>query len=124
MKSIKVLIIITSTVFFTLPLKAQKKVEKDSIKVYGNCIMCKRRIEASLFDTKGIKAVDWNVHTKNMFVAYRSDKISKEEIHKIVAKVGHDTEQAKAPDSVYTELPFCCLYRDHDPHTDENRSKH
>ena len=97
MKFLKISFIITSAVFFTLPLKAQKKVEKDSIKVYG---------------------------TKNMFVAYRPDKISKEEIHKIVAKVGHDTEQAKAPDSVYTELPFCCLYRDHDPHTSEERSKH
>jgi len=28
--------------------------------------------------------------------------------------VGHDTDKAKAKVDVYTELPFCCLYRDHD----------
>ena len=124
MKFLKTFFIITSVFFFTLPVKAQKKVVQDSIKVYGNCIMCKRRIEASLFDANGVKSVDWNVHTKNMFVAYRPDKISKEEIHERVAIAGHDTEKSKAPDSVYTQLPFCCLYRDHDPHTPEERSKH
>ncbi len=120
----KILPIFILASLFSMPGKAQKKVVQDSIKVFGNCIMCKRRIEASLFDVKGVKAVNWNVNTKNMFIAWRPDKVSIQEIHKIIAAVGHDTQKAKAPDSVYTELPFCCLYRDHDPHTAEERSKH
>ena len=122
------IIVITSVTFIlsfiSQPTVSQNKVLEDSIKVYGNCLMCKKRIEASLADKKGVKMVEWNVYTKNLFIAYRPDKISKKEIHQSVAKVGHDTEVASAQDSVYTTLPFCCLYRDHDPHTDESRSKH
>jgi hypothetical protein len=42
----------------------------------------------------------------------------------LIAAVGHDTDKVKAKDEVYADLPFCCLYRDHDhsgmkdaPHT-------
>lgn len=86
---------------------------KATIKVYGNCIMCKERIEGAL-DKNGIKQASWNSKTKILDVVYNPKKISEQEIHKIVASVGHDTDKVKAVDTVYAELPFCCLYRDHD----------
>jgi periplasmic mercuric ion binding protein len=92
---------------------AQSNTVKASIKVYGNCAMCKRRIETAL-DTKGIKAATWNTKTKQLEVVYQSDKITEKRIHEIVSSVGHDTDQMKAKDDVYANLPFCCLYRDHD----------
>lgn len=101
--------------FTTTGSFAQSKVVEDSISVSGNCVMCKRRIEAAL-DLPGIKAADWNVKTKKLFIAYKSEKISALEIHKAVAAIGHDTDKVKAKDEVYAELAFCCLYRDHDPH--------
>ncbi len=92
---------------------AQSKNVKTNIKVYGNCGMCKKRIETAL-DTKGIKQAIWDPKSKELQVVYVSSKITEKEIHEIVAAVGHDTDKVKANDEVYAELPFCCLYRDHD----------
>ncbi|GHM98936.1 metal transporter [Cytophagales bacterium WSM2-2] len=93
--------------------KAQSKIVTASIKVYGNCSMCKKRIETAL-DHKGIKKAEWSPKTKELQVVYNSDKISETEIHNIIAKVGHDTDKVKAKDETYAALPFCCLYRDHE----------
>jgi periplasmic mercuric ion binding protein len=95
-----------------LPLFAQKTV-KANIHVSGNCFMCKQRIETAL-DQPGIKSALWNVETKNLEVVYNSNKISEDRIHEIVAAAGHDTDKQKSSDEVYSKLPFCCLYRDHD----------
>lgn len=106
-----------------VPSFAQKKVQEDSIKVAGNCAMCKKRIESAL-DKNGIKHVNWDIDKKVLFVAYRNDKITREELHKLIAETGHDTDQVQAADSVYAKLPFCCLYRDHDPHDEKSRHDH
>lgn len=91
---------------------AQSKTVTASIKVYGNCVMCKKRIETVL-DHKGVKLASWDTKTKELKVVYNSDKISELQIHELVASVGHDTDKVKAKDEVYAALPFCCLYRDH-----------
>jgi copper chaperone CopZ len=100
-------------------LWAQKnKVETISFKVYGNCGMCKSRMETAL-DTKGIKSAEWNIQTKEMVVTYVPAKISEIKIHELIASVGHDTDKKQAVDSVYKELPSCCLYRENpNTHTD------
>ncbi|NOT76551.1 MAG: heavy-metal-associated domain-containing protein [Cyclobacteriaceae bacterium] len=91
---------------------AQSKVITSNIKVYGNCSMCKNRIETAL-DQKGIKLAKWDTKSKELQVVYNSDKITEQQIHEIIASVGHDTDKVKAKDEVYSKLPFCCLYRDH-----------
>lgn len=75
--------------------------------------MCKKRIETAL-DKTGIKQAVWDTKSKELKVTYNSSKITEEQIHKVVAAVGHDTDKVKAKDEVYADLPFCCLYRDHD----------
>lgn len=115
--NIFLLVALSSTFSFS-----QNKVVKDSITVYGNCMQCKMRIEGAL-DIKGVKMADWNIKTKKLAIAYRSDKISEKEIHKIIASVGHDTDMAQSVDSTYSKLPFCCLFRDHDPHSGEGHKK-
>lgn len=94
-------------------LHAQSKTTEASIKVFGNCGMCKKRIETAL-DYPGIKFADWNTRTKNLEVVFNNRKISLEKIRERVASTGHDTDSLKAPDEIYAKLPFCCLYRDHD----------
>ena len=104
------------TIFFSLVVLgsfAQSKTVTANIKVFGNCMMCKKRIETAL-DQTGIKAAKWDTETKNLEVVYNSSKISEAKIHDLIAAAGHDTEKVKAKDDVYGELPFCCLYRDHD----------
>ena len=99
--------------FSTLSSFAQTKVVTDTIKVYGNCTMCKNRIETAL-DHKGIKQAKWDPKTKDLVVVYNNEKITEQQIHEIVASVGHDTDKVKAKVEVYSGLPFCCLYRDHE----------
>ncbi len=99
------------------------KIVKADIKVYGNCGMCKMRIQKAL-DRSGVKTSNWDTGTKNLSVVYNSSKISEQKIHELIASVGHDTEKVKAKDEVYAKLPFCCLYRDHDHsgmHDDDHR---
>ena len=110
-RSITILTFIFALAAFSA--SAQTKNVKTNIKVYGNCAMCKKRIETAL-DTKGVKQAIWDTKTKELQVVYASSKITEQEIHQLVAAVGHDTDKVKANDEVYAELPFCCLYRDHD----------
>ncbi|MBY0435999.1 MAG: cation transporter [Cyclobacteriaceae bacterium] len=105
--------------FFSLAANAQSKVVTASIKVYGNCSMCKKRIETAL-DKAGIKKAEWSPKTKELQVVYNSAKISENKIHEIIAAAGHDTDKVKAKEDVYASLPFCCLYRDHDHDTKDN----
>lgn len=123
MKTVIPFILFLLASIVSVPSFAQKNVQEDSIKVSGNCKMCKDRIEGAL-DKPGIKHANWDVEKKVLFVAYRNDKISNEEIQKLVAAVGHDTENVQAADSVYSKLAFCCLFRDHDPHDKDSRHDH
>lgn len=113
--------LISALICLTIALTsfAQSKVVEAKIKVYGNCVMCKKRIETAL-DYKGIKKAEWNMKTKNLDVIYNSDKISEKKIHELIASVGHDTDLVKAKDEKYATLPFCCLFRDHDHKMDNH----
>ncbi|MFM8744860.1 MAG: heavy-metal-associated domain-containing protein [Cytophagales bacterium] len=109
----KNILVIVSFLVFANVANAQSSTVSTSIKVFGNCTMCKARIEKVL-DHKGIKKAEWSPKTKQLEVVYNSSKITVQQIHQLIASVGHDTEKAKAKDEVYAALPFCCLYRDHD----------
>jgi copper chaperone CopZ len=84
---------------------AQSNIVTASVKVYGNCSMCKKRIETAL-DHKGIKQAQWNAKTKQLDVVYNSSKITEQQIHEIVAKVGHDTDKVKAKDETMRLFRF------------------
>jgi periplasmic mercuric ion binding protein len=81
----------------------------DSIKVYGECGMCKKRIEKAA-TINGVKKVDWNVDSKMLVVTYNSEKTSLDAIQQKIAAVGHDTEKYTASNDVYNMLPGCCHY--------------
>jgi cation transport ATPase len=118
-------VLLTSVAFAqSSPASASTKVVTANIKVYGNCGMCKDRIEKAV-DTKGVKQAKWNISTKNLEVIYVPEKISEKKIRELVSAAGHDTDSTKAKDAVYAKLPFCCLYRDHD-HSgmDDNKKDH
>jgi len=106
MKTIKSLFIAV-LLFTSASVFAQTKT--DSFKVYGNCGMCKNRIEKAI-KLEGVTAAVWNADTKEMVVTYDSSKISNDDIQKKIAAVGHDTEKYSADDKTYKKLPGCCLY--------------
>jgi copper chaperone CopZ len=86
---------------------AQEKTE--TFKVFGNCGMCKSRVEKAA-KAEGATTAVWDKETKMMTVTYDASKTSNEALQKKVASVGHDTELFSAPDKVYDKLPGCCLY--------------
>lgn len=105
---------VIAILFAFSPSSAQEsKVVETSFKVFGNCNMCKNRIEKAL-KIKEVEKASWNKQTKMLSVSYRPASISIDSLHQRLAAVGHDTPKAIAPDSVYEELPACCLYRDAD----------
>ncbi len=83
--------------------------EHTSFKVKGNCEMCKTRIETAALSISGVISANWEAATTELHLKYK-EGVSLAEIHKAIAKVGHDTALEKAPDAVYNELPGCCLY--------------
>jgi copper chaperone CopZ len=98
---------VTALILFAVSVNAQTKT--DTIKVYGECGMCKSRIQKTL-KIDGIVMADWNTETKFLVVTYDAAKISNDDIQKTIAAVGHDTEKYTAIDSVYQKLPGCCHY--------------
>jgi copper chaperone CopZ len=97
---------------------AQTHIEEVTFTVKGNCGLCKKRIEEAL-EIKGVKTASWDTKSKMVTVVFNNKKTTIEKLHKAVAAAGHDTEQEKAPQSVYKNLPDCCLYRDNNPHENE-----
>lgn len=85
----------------------------DTLKVYGNCDMCKERIENAC-DVVGIKRASWDEKTQMLKVVYRPDKISIEEVHQLCANAGHATSKLKADEEAYEHLHHCCKYVVHD----------
>jgi copper chaperone CopZ len=82
----------------------------ESIKVSGNCDMCKARIEkAAKID--GVSKAEWNKDTKILAVTFDPAKTNTDAISKKVAAAGHDTEKVKAEATAYDKLPSCCKYR-------------
>ena len=84
--------------------------ETETFKVYGNCGMCKKRIESSLKDVKGVTKATWDVKSKMMKVTFDPHEISLEKIKTTIASVGHDVDGVKAEDKIYNNLPNCCQY--------------
>ena len=97
------LMIMTTTVF------AQKK-KTEEFKVYGNCGMCETRIEKAVDAIPGVLKSAWSSETSMLEVTYKTKNVKALDIHKAVAKVGHDTDLAKADDAVYAKLHGCCKY--------------
>ena len=83
----------------------------ETFKVWGNCGMCENRIEEAAMGVSGVESADWDKETKMMKITH-VENVNIHEVHQAIADVGHDTENHKAKDEVYENLPGCCLYRD------------
>lgn len=103
----KKIALVSGVMLASLLVLAGKSVE--TAKVYGNCGMCKNRIEKAAKEA-GAKTAEWNKETKVLTVEFKSGKASMEDILKKIAAVGHDSESFKTTEEVYNKLPGCCKY--------------
>ena len=108
---VKITVIAILAFVFTSNTNAQSVTTKtETIKVSGNCDMCKARIEkAAKLD--GVSKAEWNKKDKMLTATFDPAKTSIDAIGKKIAAAGHDTEKAKATDAAYDKLPGCCQYR-------------
>jgi copper chaperone CopZ len=82
----------------------------ETLKVSGNCDLCKARIEkAAKLD--GVSKAEWDAKSKILSVTYDPAKTNIDQVSKKVAAAGHDNEKVKADEKAYSSLPGCCKYR-------------
>ncbi len=86
------------------------QVKTEEVKVYGNCGMCKTRIEKAVKAVDGVTKATWDKETQMLSVAFDTEKTNVDAIQKAVAEVGHDTDAYKAKNETYNALPGCCKY--------------
>lgn len=90
--------------------KAQiKNAKTETVKVYGNCGMCKTTIEKA-GSKKKLYKTDWNEETKMASITYDSKKSTADEVLKSIALSGYDNVNYLAPDDAYNKLHGCCKY--------------
>ena len=110
MKKANLILIMILVVFSVLVSNAQEENTKtESVKIYGNCGMCKSTIEKA-GNMKNQASVDWNKETKMATISFDSLKTSKEEILKRIALAGYDSDIFLAPNDTYLSLAACCQY--------------
>jgi hypothetical protein len=108
MKTISLFAVILFSIFSFNTSFAQTE-KKETIKVWGNCGMCKTTIEKSA-KKAGAKTASWNEDSKELQVSYAVNKTSSEKIQQAIAKSGYDTQDFTADNTAYVNLPGCCKY--------------
>ncbi|MEJ7675625.1 MAG: heavy metal-associated domain-containing protein [Chitinophagaceae bacterium] len=86
---------------------AQSTAKTETIKVSGNCSMCKNKIEKAA-KTAGATSANWNEETNVLNFNYNSTISTSEKIQKAIASSGYDTQNFKADDKAYNKL-MCML---------------
>ena len=115
MKTIRlflVLILVTAisgNLLAEIVTKNSEQQKTETFKVYGNCNMCKNRIEKAVKE-EGATSASWDSKTKMLSVTFDPSKTSLDALSKKLALVGHDTEKYKATNETYSKLDACCHY--------------
>ncbi|MCX6190506.1 MAG: efflux RND transporter periplasmic adaptor subunit [Bacteroidetes bacterium] len=87
------------------PSQSVASMEQASIKVSGNCEMCKARIETAVKKLPGVQSADWNVDSKMLQIAFDESQCNLATIQKAIATAGHDNLKQKATNEAYNNLP-------------------
>ena len=119
MKTIKILFaiivaFITTQSAYSQSDKTQRTIgiKTQTIKVYGECSMCKKRIESAAAKADGVNFVSWNEDSKLLTIKYSIFKKDiAENVQKNISAAGYDTEKLTADNTAYNKLPECCHYQ-------------
>lgn len=86
-----------------------KNVKTKTVKIYGNCFMCKAQIEKA-GNQENIAQVDWDLQTQVATITYDAQKTTANKVLKRIAMAGFDNDKYLAPDDAYQKLERCCKY--------------
>ena len=93
----KYLFITSFLLLLSISTQAQTK-STETFKVYGNCGMCQKTIEAAALDAKGVKSATWDMDEDMITVVFDSSKTDLDKIKTVIAESGYDTDTLRAPD--------------------------
>lgn len=94
---------------FTINTSTAQSSKTETIKVWGNCGMCKTTIEKAA-KSAGAKKADWDADSKELKVTYAVKKSSSSKIQEAIANAGYDTQDFTAIKAAYDNLHGCCKY--------------
>lgn len=94
---------------FSINTSTAQTTKTETIKVWGNCGMCKTTIEKAA-KKAGAKTANWNEDSKELKVSFSAKKTSSAKIQEAIAKSGYDTQDFTAVNSAYDNLHGCCKY--------------
>lgn len=100
---------ITILLSFTSCNSQIKNAKTETVKIYGNCGMCKKTIEKA-GNLKNEAEIDWNADSQMATITYDTKKTNQDAILKRIALRGYDSDKFLAPDTVYSKLHGCCQY--------------
>ena len=86
----KYLFITSFLLLLSISTQAQTK-STETFKVYGNCGMCQKTIEAAALDAKGVKSATWDMDEDMITVVFDSSKTDLDKIKTVIAESGYDT---------------------------------
>ncbi len=96
-----------------------QNVKTETVKVSGECGMCKKKIEKAAKDAGATYAV-WSTQTKVLTIRYNSLSTNSAKIQQKIADVGYDTPKFRATDDAYNKLEQCCQYDRESVNKEEN----
>jgi len=113
----------------TITQEEKEELVNATFTVYGNCGMCKKRIEKAALSVDGVKEANWDVETKVLSVKFSDitfgeNNYSINTVSEKIAAVGHDTQFNKASKDDYNALPGCCQYDRPENKTEEHNHNH
>ena len=116
MKTLKIIIVVLLAIVLGFNSYAQMhdhskmvSIKTETLKVSGNCDLCKARIEkAAKLD--GVSKAEWDAKSNILSVTFDPAITNMDQIIKKIAAVGHDNGKVKANDKAYNALPGCCKY--------------
>jgi copper chaperone CopZ len=86
-----------------------KNAKTETVKVYGNCGMCKTNIETAA-NKKDVSKAVWDKDNKTAILTFDSTKTNADAILKNIALAGYDNQNFLAPNDAYNKLEECCQY--------------
>ncbi|MBV4358984.1 heavy-metal-associated domain-containing protein [Pinibacter aurantiacus] len=95
--------------FLFISVTSFAQTQKQTVKVWGECGMCKKTIEKAAKQA-GAASADWNVESKILTVSYDAKQTDLKGIEKSIAAAGYDTKNFTASDEAYKKLHTCCQY--------------
>lgn len=103
------MITIVLSISFNSSIAQIKNLKTKTVKVYGNCSMCKKNIETAAYQ-KRISSAVWDKENKTAVLNFDSTKTTEDAILKNIALAGYDNQNFIAPDNAFNKLDECCKY--------------